>query len=61
MEGLDLQHVSDLFGKEKVNLLENNASVYIHSLQMEKKSEKLVLTKNGKLFADGIAAALFFD
>jgi len=61
MEGLDLQYVSDLFGKEKVNLLENNASVYIHSLQMEKKSEKLVLTKNGKLFADGIAAALFFD
>ena len=61
MEGLDLQHVSDLFGKEKVNLLENNASVYIHSNQMEKKSEKLILTKNGKLFADGIAAALFFD
>jgi oxygen-independent coproporphyrinogen-3 oxidase len=60
-EGLDLQHVTERFGKQKGNLLENNASVYIHSNQMEKKHQKLVLTKNGKLFADGIAAALFFD
>ena len=60
-EGLDLQHVSEHFGKQKGNLLENNASVYIDSNQMEKKQEKLILTRNGKLFADGIAAALFFD
>ncbi len=60
-EGLDLQHVSEHFGKQKVNLLENNASAYIHSNKMEKKQEKLVLTREGKLFADGIAAALFFD
>jgi oxygen-independent coproporphyrinogen-3 oxidase len=60
-DGLDLQYVANQFGKEKGNLLENNASVYIHSNQMEKKLEKLLLTKNGKLFADGIAAALFFD
>ncbi len=61
MEGLDLQHVSDNFGKEKGKLLENKTSVYIRSNQMERSNEKLVLTKNGKLFADGIAAALFFD
>jgi len=60
-EGLDLQHVTEHFGKQKGRLLENNASVYIHSNQMEKKHEKLVLTRNGKLFADGIAAALFFE
>jgi oxygen-independent coproporphyrinogen-3 oxidase len=60
-EGLDLQHVTEHFGKENGRLLENNASAYIHSNQMEKKHEKLVLTRNGKLFADGIAAALFFD
>ncbi len=60
-EGLDLQHVTEHFGKQKGSLLENNASVYIHSNQMEKKKEKLVLTREGKLFADGIAAALFFD
>ncbi len=60
-EGLDLQHVTEHFGKQKGSLLENNASVYIHSNQMEKKKEKLILTREGKLFADGIAAALFFD
>ena len=60
-EGLDLQHVTEHFGQQKGRLLENNASVYIHSNQMEKKHEKLVLTRNGKLFADGIAAALFFE
>jgi len=60
-EGLDLQHVTEHFGQQKGRLLENNASVYIYSNQMEKKHEKLVLTRDGKLFADGIAAALFFD
>jgi oxygen-independent coproporphyrinogen-3 oxidase len=60
-EGLDLQHVSDQFGKEKGDLLENNAAKYVRSNQMENNNRRLVLTKNGKLFADGIAAGLFFD
>jgi oxygen-independent coproporphyrinogen III oxidase len=60
-EGLDLQHVMEHFGMQTGNLLENNASVYIRSNQMVKNHEKLVLTRNGKLFADGIAAALFFE
>jgi oxygen-independent coproporphyrinogen-3 oxidase len=59
-EGLDLGFVNDRFGKEKGSLLQAQASRYIHSQQMELTNEKLVLTKNGKLFADGIAAALFF-
>jgi oxygen-independent coproporphyrinogen III oxidase len=61
LEGLDLRFVASHFGKEKVKLLENNAAVYIHSNQMNLTDEKLILTRNGKLFADGIAAALFFD
>ena len=60
-EGLDLQHVTDHFGKQAGNKIEENASVYIQANQMIRKQEKLMLTKNGKLFADGIAAALFFD
>jgi oxygen-independent coproporphyrinogen III oxidase len=60
-EGLDLEHVSDCFGNEKGSLLENNAAVYIRSHQMERNNGRLVLTNHGKLFADGIAAALFFD
>ena len=61
MEGLDLAFVSENFGPHKGTILENNADVYIYSKQMERRNEKLVLTRNGKLFADGIAAALFFD
>ncbi len=60
-EGLDLQHVYSHFGKDKSHLLELHAAEYIRSNKMEQKSEKLILTNNGKLFADGIAAALFFE
>jgi oxygen-independent coproporphyrinogen III oxidase len=60
-EGLDLQYVSDRFGKEKGTGLEKNAAKYIGLNQMESNRRKLVLTKTGKLFADGITAALFFD
>ncbi len=61
MEGLDLQKVSNQFGYEKSLSLENNARKYIESKKIERKKEKLVLTNSGKLFADGIAASLFFD
>jgi oxygen-independent coproporphyrinogen III oxidase len=60
-EGLDLNHVNKRFGWEKRNLLENNATVYVNTDRMTIENEKLILTEQGKLFADGIAAALFFD
>lgn len=60
-EGLDLRYVADHFGEEMGKKLEIGSAVYIRSDQMEKHQSRLVLTKNGKLFADGIAAALFFD
>jgi oxygen-independent coproporphyrinogen-3 oxidase len=61
IEGLDLQYVSETFGKDKGITLVNHSGTYIGLNQMERREEKLVLTRNGKLFADGIAAALFFD
>ena len=61
MEGLDLQYVSENFGEERGLELENRAGTYIGRNHMERKAEKLILTKNGKIFADGIAAAMFFD
>ena len=60
-DGLDLNQVNKRFGLEKRNLLENNAAVYISTDRMRIDNEKLKLTEQGKLFADGIAAALFFD
>ncbi len=61
MEGLDLTYVSTQFGTGRGGVLERNAAEYILSGQMVRTDEKLVLTKKGKLFADGIASALFFD
>jgi oxygen-independent coproporphyrinogen III oxidase len=61
MEGLDLQYVSENFGLEMGLQLENRAGTYIERNHMESKAGKLILTKKGKIFADGIAAALFFD
>ena len=61
IEGMDLQYVSSQFGKEKSNKLAENAAKYICSNKMEQVEEKMLLTREGKLFADGIAASLFFD
>jgi oxygen-independent coproporphyrinogen-3 oxidase len=61
MEGLDLQFVSENFGEKMGLELENRAGTFIGRNHMERKAEKLILTKNGKIFADGIAAAMFFD
>jgi oxygen-independent coproporphyrinogen-3 oxidase len=61
IEGLDLQYVARQFGSEQEFQLEKNAARYIGMDQMKKENEKLTLTNKGKLFADGIAAALFVD
>jgi oxygen-independent coproporphyrinogen III oxidase len=60
-EGLDLSLVTKRFGGEKRSSLEMNASVFVRRNQIKIDDSKLILTEQGKLFADGIAAALFFD
>ena len=60
MEGLDLRKVNHEFGSGKRNQLEQNASKYINQGQLKNENGKLMLTLKGKLFADGIAAGLFF-
>jgi oxygen-independent coproporphyrinogen-3 oxidase len=59
MEGLDLQHVSREFGPDKRKLLEQYAAKFIEQEQIKSENEKLILTQQGKLFADGIAAEMF--
>jgi oxygen-independent coproporphyrinogen-3 oxidase len=61
IEGLDLGFVAGRFGTEISNRLEVNSGKYIRRRQMARQLEKLVLTGEGKLFADGIAADLFFE
>jgi oxygen-independent coproporphyrinogen-3 oxidase len=59
-EGLDLNHVSNLFGEQKSSLIRSSTDKYISSGKLQNINSKIILTKEGKLFADGIAADLFF-
>lgn len=56
VEGLDLEKI-----KEIKNHLINKSKKYIASGAMVSANEKLILTNDGKLLADGIAADLFLD
>ncbi len=60
MEGLDLDHISTTFGIDKTKRIMAAAGKYESTGKLITVSRNLVLTKEGKLFADGIAADLFF-
>ncbi|HEX4850469.1 MAG TPA: radical SAM family heme chaperone HemW [Puia sp.] len=60
MEGLDLFWVEKEFGVAARQKIEKESRQYVEKSQLENKNENLILTKEGKLFADGIAASLFF-
>lgn len=60
MEGCDLQFVQQKFGDEYANQLQRNAKQFEEKGWMMLDNNHLVLTKEGKLFADGVAGELFF-
>jgi oxygen-independent coproporphyrinogen III oxidase len=60
IEGMDLEKVSAAFGKKYSDELRMASYKYTNAHQLENVNSKLILTKEGKLFADGIAADLFF-
>jgi oxygen-independent coproporphyrinogen-3 oxidase len=60
MEGLDLNFVSKNFGEEKRIEILNAGKKYTTNGKLNFANHSLVLTNEGKLFADGIAADLFF-
>jgi oxygen-independent coproporphyrinogen-3 oxidase len=59
-EGIDLKKMAEAFGGHISQALYLMAHPYLEDLRLQQKNENLVLTREGKLFADGIAAALFF-
>ena len=68
VEGIDLNIVEKKFGKEKRDVLEKASGKWrVASGESEAdrkmilKDAHLILTREGKLFADGIASDLFFD
>ena len=74
-EGIDLDIVEETFGKEKRRSLESESRKHIQNHKLlpiaigttnpvrpgHAGGHKIILTNEGKLFADGIAADLFFE
>ena len=59
-EGLNLSYVEEKFGKPISLQLKMNSKKFIENQNLSLNNMQLQLTKEGKLFADGIAADLFF-
>ena len=59
MEGVDLEKIKNDFGEGAVTQLLKGAQPWISGEKVVRANERLLLTKQGKLFADGIAADLF--
>jgi oxygen-independent coproporphyrinogen III oxidase len=60
MEGCNLKLVEKKFGAEKKQMLRQEAERFVHLQWMKEENEALILTQQGKLFADRIAGELFF-
>lgn len=60
-DGIDLAFVAKTFGEAVKNKLQNNSGRYLNALKLHIVNNRLILTNEGKLFADGIAGDLFFE
>ncbi|WP_462221265.1 radical SAM family heme chaperone HemW [Ferruginibacter sp.] len=60
IEGIDTKYISTKYGKIASCQIQDASSKYKETGKLKIENEKIILTKEGKLFADGIAADLFF-
>ena len=58
-EGIDLNRLEREFGREALNTVQASLQPYLQNNRCVIKEQRVILTKEGKLFADGIAAGLF--
>ncbi|MEP6616284.1 MAG: radical SAM family heme chaperone HemW [Ginsengibacter sp.] len=61
LEGTDLEYIAGKFGTEKSERLAQSINRFKNNGNVQAQDSKIILTREGKLFADGIAADLFFD
>lgn len=61
MEGCDLNKVKKAFGSEQADQLKKEALSFILKDWLKEENDHLILTREGKLFADRIASDLFFE
>lgn len=59
-DGIDLSVFNKKFGKEKTDHIISSSEKYLQSNKLIFSENKIRLTNEGKVFADGIAADLFF-
>lgn len=60
-EGLQLNQLPSGFGKEIISGLRKKCIIYQKQNLVQETEHAFILTREGKLFADGIAAGLFFE
>jgi oxygen-independent coproporphyrinogen-3 oxidase len=60
MEGISTKYISTKFGEEKSKKIINASTKYKSTGKLKIENDRIILTAEGKLFADGIAADLFF-
>lgn len=61
LEGISKSNLSNRFGPDKPGYIRQTAAKFLRNQWMIETEEAFVLSKEGKLFADGIAAELFLD
>ena len=61
MWGIDLNKFSSDFGKDAMQYLEEQSISYINKGYITRSDDTIALTRNGKLYADGIAADMFLE
>lgn len=59
LEGINLEHVQKISGEGIHQSLKKNGQRFIQQSLLREEDDHLILTTEGKLFADGIAADLF--
>ncbi len=59
--GCDAEHIKNIFGETVKNRFETGIQPFIDRGEVINKNGTYILSGKGKLFADGIAAALFWD
>jgi oxygen-independent coproporphyrinogen III oxidase len=60
MEGVSTVYINTKFGRDASSKIIAASSKYKNTGKLKIENEKIILTREGKLFADGIAADLFF-
>jgi oxygen-independent coproporphyrinogen-3 oxidase len=61
MWGCDLSKIEAQWGADRAQEVREKSVEFIEKGRMIEKDRKLILTNEGKLFADGIAGDLFAD